>query len=85
MCKESETIIEMKMSHNFKTWDAIEAHISGTLGLSLRGKPWIANNGRQYITIGFRTSRNDFEQWKINTFNWQDSGIQAVSTSRLNR
>ena len=84
-CKENESIIEMKMSHTFNNWDAIETHITGKLGLTLTGKPWIANNGRQFITIVFKTLSKEFEKWKIETFNWQESGLHAVTTSRIYR
>ena len=83
--KENEVILEMKMSHDFNNWEAIEKHVEEKLGMNLIGKPWIANNGRQFITVGFKTLRRNFEEWKIKTFNWQDSGIQAVTSSRLYR
>ena len=75
----------MKLSHGIKNWDEIESIISDNLKLTLFGRPWMANNGRQFMTIGFRTKVQDFEDWKIRTFNWQDSGIRAVSLSRLYR
>ena len=75
----------MKTSHTFNNWEQIELHIRETLKLTLIGKPWIANNGRQFMTIGFRTFRRDFEQWKMETFNWQESGLQSVTSSRLYR
>ena len=75
----------MKLNHNIKNWQEIEANISENLKLTLIGKPWISNNGRLFMTVGFRTKMQDFENWKIRTFNWQDSGIGAVSFSRLYR
>ena len=83
--KKNEVIVEMKLNHNIKNWQEIEANISENLKLTLIGKPWISNNGRLFMTVGFRTKMQDFENWKIRTFNWQDSGIGAVSFSRLYR
>ena len=83
--KKNEVIVEMKLNHSIKNWQEIETNISDNLQLSLIGKPWIANNGRLFMTVGFRTKIEDFEKWKIRTFNWQDSGIGAVSFSRLYR
>ena len=83
--KKNEVIVEMKLNHNIKNWQEIEANISENLKLTLIGKPWISNNGRLFMTVGFRIRIQDFENWKIRTFNWQDSGIGAVSFSRLYR
>ena len=83
--KNNEVIVEMKLNHNIKNWQEIEAHISENIQLTLIGKPWISNNCRLFMTVGFRTKMQDFENWKIRTFNWQDSGIGAVSFSRLYR
>ena len=83
--KKNEVIVEMKLNHSIKNWQEIETNISDNLQLSLIGKPWIANNGRLFMTVGFRTKIEDFEKWKIRTLNWQDSGIGAVSFSRLYR
>ena len=83
--RKNEVIVEMKLNHSIKNWQEIEANISENLQLTLIGKPWISNNGRLFMTVGFRTKMQDFENWKIRTFNWQDSGIGAVSFSRLYR
>ena len=83
--KNNEVIVEMKLNHNIKNWQEIEAHISENIQLTLIGKPWISNNGRLFMTVGFRTEMQNFENWKIRTFNRQDSGIGAVSFSRLYR
>ena len=83
--KNNEVIVEIKLNHNIKNWQEIEALVSENLQLSLIGKPWISNNGRLFMTVGFRPKMQDFENWKIRTFNWQDSGIGAVSFSRLYR
>ena len=77
--------VAARNSSNIKNWQEIEAHISENIQLTLIGKPWISNNGRLFMTVGFRTKMQDFENWKIRTFNWQDSGIGAVSFSRLYR
>ena len=83
--RKNEIIVEMKVSHTFKNWEEIESHILENLKLTLVGKPWISNNGRQFMTIGFRTNHQDFENWKARTLNYQDSGLLAVSSSRLYR
>ena len=82
---KGEVLIEMSTSHDFKTWDEIEAFIKNNLSMTICGRPWIANSGRLYKTIGYRTSEDDFERWKVNTFNWQDSGVRKVSSSRIYR
>jgi hypothetical protein len=83
--KNNEILVEMKLNHGIKNWQEIESTISENLQLPLIGKPWISNNGRHFMTVGFRTKIQDFENWKIRTFNWQESGIGAVSSSRLYR
>ena len=80
---DGEVIVEVVMSHDFKTWEEIEHHFNDRLKMEVRGRPWIANNGRMYKTIGFRTSNEDYEKWRMVTFNWQDSGIRKVSSSKL--
>ena len=75
----------MKINHNVKDWNEIESHITDNLKLPLIGKPWISNNGRIFMTIGFRTRKKEFEDWKLRTFNWQESGVTAVTFSRLYR
>ena len=85
MPRRNEALVEMKYSHSAKSWDEIELFITKNLQLSLAGKPWIANNGRQYMTVGFRTSREDFENWKCRTLNWQESGIRGVTSSQVYR
>ena len=47
-CK-GEVLAKVIMSHE------VEHHIINKLKLTLRGRLWIANNGRMYKTIGFRT------------------------------
>jgi len=64
-------------------WGQIEDFIIEEMKFTLIGKPWISNNGNHYMTIGFRTKRRDYEKWKTETFNWQDSNIRAVTYSRL--
>ena len=83
--RESESLVEMKINHNVKDWNEIESHITDNLKLPLIGKPWISNNGRNFMTIGFRTKKKEFEYWKLRTFNWQESGVTAVTFSRLYR
>ena len=83
--KENEAIIEMKTSHTFNNWEQIDLHIQIKIELTLIWKPWIAKNGRQFMTFGFRTFRRNYEHWKIETFNWQESGLQSVASSSLYR
>ena len=81
--KENETILEMGLNHEDLDETKVEKYISKQLKLSLIGKPWIANNGRHYVTVGFKTKTSDFETLKRNTVNWHDSGrIRAVTFSR---
>ena len=82
---DDEVLIEMSVSHDVKTWEDISHIVKEKLKMIIRGRPWIANNGRLYKTIGFRTAEADYERWKLNTFNWQDSGVRRVTTSRLYR
>ena len=81
--KENETILEMGLNHEDLDESKVETYITKRLKLSLIGTPWIANNGRQYVTVGFKTKTSDFETLKTNTVNWHDSGrIRAVTFSR---
>jgi len=82
---EGEVLVEMTVSHDLKTWEDITHVIKEKLRMTILGGPWIANNGRLYKTIGFRTSEFDYERWRMNTFNWQESGVRKVTTSRLYR
>ena len=79
----NEKVIEMRISHDVKSWEEIELYVQNNLGMTLIGKPWIANSGNLFKTVGFRTTLKDYEGWKIRTFNWQESSIRAVSSSRL--
>ena len=83
--RKDQVLVEMKVKPRANNWQEIESCISENLQLTLLGKPWISNNGNHYMTIGFRTKLQEFENWKIRTFNWQDSGVRAVSTSRIYR
>ena len=78
-----EAVIEMQISHEFKNWDEIQKYVKSSLKMRLCGRPWLANNGRLYKTVEFRTLKEDYENWKIETFNWQSAGIREVSSSRL--
>ena len=81
--KENDTILEMGLNHEDLDETKVEKYISKQLKLSLIGKPWIANNGRHYVSIGFKTKTSDFETLKRNTVNWHDSGrIRSVAFSR---
>ena len=82
--KENETILEMGLNHEDLDESKVEKYIQRHT--SLIGKPWIANNGRHFVTVGFRTKTSDFEKWKTNTGNWHDSGrIRAVAFSRVHQ
>ena len=81
--KEKETILEMRINHEDLDAEKIETFIEKRLKFSLIGKPWIANNGRHFVTVGFKTWTSDYEKGKVNSVNWQDSGIRAVNFSRL--
>ena len=83
--RTNEVLVEMAHGHTVNNWEDIEHLILDKLKMKLIGKPWISNTGKHYMTIGFRTARQDYENWKIRTFNWQESGIRAVSSSRMYR
>ena len=81
--KEKETILEMRINHDDLDKQKVATFISKHLKFSLIGEPWIANNGRHFATVGFKTWTSDYEKWKENSVNWRDSGIRAVYFSRL--
>ena len=76
--KKNETIIEMRIGHDDLDETKVETYITKSLKFSLIGKPWIANNGRHFVTVGFKTNTRDYEKWKANTVNNQDSGLTEV-------
>ena len=78
-----ETLVEMRVNHDFKSWDKIGQFIEKSLKMNLHGRPWLSNNGKHFKTVGFRTSKQEYECWKIRTFNWQDSGIREAANSKL--
>ena len=81
--KKNETILEMRIGHDDLDETKVETYITKSLKFSLIGKPWIANNGRHFVTVGFKTNTSDYEKWKANTVNYQDSGLRAVMFSQL--
>ena len=82
--KEKETILEMRINHDDLDKQKVATFISKHLKFSLIGEPWIANNGRHFATVGFKTWTSDYyEKWKVNSVNWRESGIRAVTFSRL--
>ena len=81
--KKNETILEMKIGHDDLDETKVETYITKSLKFSLIGKPWIANNGGHFVTVGFKTKTSDYEKWKANTINYQDSGLRAVMFSQL--
>ena len=82
---KGEVLVELSISHELKTWEDILEVIKAGLKMNVCGKPWLANSGRLFKTVGFRTQETDFERWRAVTFNWQDSGVRKVSSSRLYR
>ena len=81
--KNNEILVEMRFGHSFKSWPDIEEDIRHNLKMTLFGQPWICNNGKHFMTIGFRTIKNDFEAWKGRTVHWKDSGTREVASSRF--
>ena len=81
--KKNETILEMRIGHDDLDETKVETYITKSLKFSLIGKPWIANNGRHFVTVGFKTNTSDYEKRKANTVNYQDSGLRAVMFSQL--
>ena len=81
--KDNETIVEMRIGHDDLDEQKVERYILKSLKLSLIGKPWIANNGRHFVTVGFRTNSSDYDTWRANTANYQDSGLRAVIFSQV--
>ena len=81
--KKNETIVEMRIGHDDLDEKKVESYITKTLKFSLIGKPWIANNGRHFVTVGFRTNSSDYDTWRANTANYQDSGLRAVTFSQV--
>ena len=81
--KEKETILEMRINHEDLDKQKVATFITKSLKFSLIGDPWIANNGRHFATVGFKTWTSEYEKWKINSVNWRESGIRAVTFSRL--
>ena len=81
--KKNETILEMRIDHDDLDEKKVESYITKSLKFSLIRKPWIANNGRHFVTVGFKTKTIDYEKWKENDVNWRDSGVRAVMFSQL--
>ena len=81
--KEKETILEMRINHEDLDKQKVKTFISKSLMVSLIGEPWIANNGRHFATVGFKTWTSDYEKWKEDSVNWRESGIREVYFSRL--
>ena len=73
----------MRINHEDLDKQKVATFISKCLKFSLIGKPWIANNGRHFVTVGFKTWTSEYEKWKINSVNWREPGIRAVAFSRL--
>ena len=78
-----EKLVEMRVSNDVKSWEDVQQIIKENLRMSVIGRPWLANSGKLFKTVGFRTLSADYEKWKIDTYNWQEAGTRAVSSSRL--
>ena len=81
--KKNETNIEMRIGHDDLDETKVETYITKSLKFSLIGKPWIANSGRHFVTVGFKTNTCDYEKWRANTVNYEDLGLRAVMFSQL--
>ena len=62
--KESQTILEFRISHDFKTWDEVTSEIFESFKLRIIGNPWLTNSERHFKTVAFVTNGSDFEDWK---------------------
>ena len=83
--EENEIIIELRVSHEFKTFEDIKQHVTNHLKLELIGNPWLANSGNHFKTVAFRTSKQGFENWKNRNLNWETANVRPVSVSRIYR
>ena len=79
----NEKVIEMRISHDVKSWEEIELYVQNNLGMTMTEKPWIPNSGNFFKTMGLRTTSKDYKGWKLRAFNWQESSIRAISSSRV--
>ena len=50
----------------------------------MKGKPWLANNGRHFKIIAFLMKKSDFEKWKFETLNWENIA-KTVTVSKIYR
>ena len=81
--RNDETLIETRFDHSFTSWEEIENFINNNIKISLLEKPWLCCTGKQYMTVGFRTSKKDLEAWKLRTLNWREKGMREVASSRV--
>ena len=81
--RNDETLIETRFDHSFTSWEEIENFINNNIKISLLEKPWLCSTGKQYMTVGFRTSKKDLEAWKLRTLNWREKGMREVASSRV--
>ena len=80
--KQGQTILEFKISHDFKSWDEVKAEIYESFKFRIIGNPWLANNGRHFKTVAFVTDRGDYENWKNRTLNSDNGILTPVSFSK---
>ena len=50
----------MRINHEDLDKQKVATFISKSLKFSLIGEPWIANNGRHFATVGFKTWTSDY-------------------------
>ena len=81
--RNDETLIETRFDHSFTSWEEIENFINNNIKISLLEKPWLCCTGKQYMTVGFQTSKKDLEAWKLRTLNWREKGMREVASSRV--
>ena len=82
--KPDETIVELKFGHDMENWEQVNEHIRKNLKMKVKGKPWLASSGRHFKIIAFKMFRRDFENWKIETLNWENIA-KTVTVSRIYR
>ena len=77
-----QTILEFRISHDFKSWDEVKEEIYESFKFKLIGNPWLANNGHNFKTVAFVTDKRDFENWKSKTLNSDNGILRPVNFSK---
>ena len=65
--KPDQSILEFKISHDFKSWDEVKSEICENYKLRIIGNPWLANNECLFKTVAFVTPTKCYEKWKNKT------------------